>query len=88
MLSWRRILTHVELLAPDEKSGVLEGVVIDKGEKWIDIDDEEERYRLVPKWIDGPEKRAVELIAKTPKKPTFKSLGSLMSATDSLRSRF
>ena len=60
-------LTHVELLAPDEKSGVLEGVVIDKGEKWIDIDDEEERYRLVPKWIDGPEKRAVELIAKTPK---------------------
>ena len=60
-------LTHVELLAPDEKSGVLEGVVIDKGEKWIDIDDEEERYRLVPKWINGPEKRAVQLIAKTPK---------------------
>ncbi|MEK9986455.1 MAG: hypothetical protein VW879_17090, partial [Opitutae bacterium] len=60
-------ISHLEDLVPDEEIGLLEGVVVGKAEKWIDIENEfEERFRVVPKWIDGPDKSAIEAISKTP----------------------
>ena len=67
------VIVHLELLAPEDKVGILEGEVVGKGQKWIDISDEfGERYRLVPKWVEGPDKAAIAAIAATPLKAHVK----------------
>ena len=63
---------ELKVLLPEQKEGIIEGFVIDKDEKWIDIEigHTDELFRLVPQWVGGTtgglDPEILKLIESTP----------------------
>ncbi len=70
----KRVLDSVKMIVPTEKTGVVTGEIVDKGEHWIDVkadgDTAVERYS--PRWVGGSPKEGGAL-----EKDMVRKLGDL-----------